>query len=203
VLLVVLTVPWQVRSKQLDIAGVEEQVAKLDSMLKEARAQTDKVQKEYNAMSEKVRPLRGAGVAVGMLHDGRCTSESALTCSDEPGCCLQISKLHHDLEEAIHTNTQLLADSSSRQVELRGKEEELAALRLEIQKVIKVCCRWWCVSWWWGVGAGVAAELTHRKLLPAWSLTAVGVAWRGVAGLLDKLVPNACVPRTCRSRTRR
>lgn len=48
------------RSKQLDIAGVEEQVAKLDNMLKEARAQTDKVQKEYNAMSEKVRacPLK-------------------------------------------------------------------------------------------------------------------------------------------------
>jgi hypothetical protein len=44
----------QVRAKQLDIAGVEEQMAKLDSMLKEARAQTDKVQKDYNTMSEKV-----------------------------------------------------------------------------------------------------------------------------------------------------
>jgi hypothetical protein len=45
----------QVRAKQLDISGVEEQMAKLDSMLKEARAQTEKVQKEYNTMSEKVR----------------------------------------------------------------------------------------------------------------------------------------------------
>lgn len=44
----------QVRAKQLDIAGVEEQMAKLDSMLKEARGQTEKVQKEYNTMSEKV-----------------------------------------------------------------------------------------------------------------------------------------------------
>lgn len=44
----------QVRAKQLDIAGVEEQMSKLDSMLKEARSQTDKVQKEYNVMSEKV-----------------------------------------------------------------------------------------------------------------------------------------------------
>jgi hypothetical protein len=49
-----------------------------------------------------------------------------------------VSKLHHDLEEAVHTNTQLLADSSSRQVELRGKEEELAALRVEMAKVVKV-----------------------------------------------------------------
>lgn len=44
----------QVRAKQLDIAGVEEQMAKLDNMLKEARAQTEKVQKDYNIMSEKV-----------------------------------------------------------------------------------------------------------------------------------------------------
>lgn len=92
----------EVRAKQLDIAGVEEQMSKLDSMLKEARSQTDKVQKEYNVMSEKV------------------------------------TKLHHDLEEAIHTNTQLLADSSARQVELRSKEDELAGLRVEILKVIKV-----------------------------------------------------------------
>jgi hypothetical protein len=52
--------------------------------------------------------------------------------------CMQVTKLHHDLEEAIHTNTQLLADSSARQVELKGKEEELAGLRVEILKVIKV-----------------------------------------------------------------
>lgn len=54
------------RSKQLDIAGVEEQMAKLDSMLKEARAQTDKVQKEYNTMSEKVRGGRGSESALGV-----------------------------------------------------------------------------------------------------------------------------------------
>eukprot|EP00882_Tetradesmus_deserticola_P031111 GHRQ01035164.1.p1 GENE.GHRQ01035164.1~~GHRQ01035164.1.p1 ORF type:complete len:612 (+),score=349.69 GHRQ01035164.1:203-1837(+) len=92
----------EVRTKQLDIAGAEEQVARLEGLLKEAKGSTDKVQKEFNALSEKV------------------------------------SKLHHDLEEAVHTNTQLLADSSSRQVELRGKEEELAGLRVEMAKVVKV-----------------------------------------------------------------
>uniref|UniRef100_A0A383VEV0 Cilia- and flagella-associated protein 58 central coiled coil domain-containing protein n=1 Tax=Tetradesmus obliquus TaxID=3088 RepID=A0A383VEV0_TETOB len=92
----------EVRTKQLDIAGAEEQVARLEGLVKEAKGATDKVQKEFNALSEKV------------------------------------SKLHHDLEEAVHTNTQLLADSSSKQVELRGKEEELAALRVEMAKVVKV-----------------------------------------------------------------
>jgi hypothetical protein len=60
---------------------------------------------------------------------------------------VQVSKLHHDLEEAIHTNTQLLADSSARQVELKSKDEELAGLRVEMLKVIKVnltCSGWDC-----------------------------------------------------------
>jgi F0F1-type ATP synthase epsilon subunit len=44
----------QVRTKQLDIAGAEEQVARLEGLLKEAKGATDKVQKEFNALSEKV-----------------------------------------------------------------------------------------------------------------------------------------------------
>jgi hypothetical protein len=63
-----------------------------------------------------------------------------------PWHALQVTKLHHDLEEAIHTNTQLLADSSACQVELKGKEDELAALRVEILKVIKVRAQGICAS---------------------------------------------------------
>lgn len=44
----------QVRTKQMDIAGAEEQVAKLEGLLKEAKTATEKVQKEYNTLSEKV-----------------------------------------------------------------------------------------------------------------------------------------------------
>lgn len=61
---------------------------------------------------------------------------------------LQVSKLHHDLEEAVHTNTQLLADSSAKQVELKGKEDELAALRVEMAKVVKVGPGWGGVLLW-------------------------------------------------------
>lgn len=69
-----------------------------------------------------------------------CTKLSLLMASSHFCCAGQVTKLHHDLEEAIHTNSQLLADSSARQVELRSKEEELAGLRVEILKVIKVIC---------------------------------------------------------------
>lgn len=38
----------------------------------------------------------------------------------------KVQKLHHDLEEQIHTNTQLLAENSQKQVELKVKEDEIA-----------------------------------------------------------------------------
>jgi FPC/CPF motif-containing protein YcgG len=50
----------QVRTKQLDIAGAEEQVARLEGLLKEAKGATDKVQKEFNTLSEKVSADHGA-----------------------------------------------------------------------------------------------------------------------------------------------
>ena len=39
---------------------------------------------------------------------------------------MKVQKLHHDLEEQIHTNTQLLAENSQKQVELKVKEDEIA-----------------------------------------------------------------------------
>ena len=41
----------------------------------------------------------------------------------------KVQKLHHDLEEQIHTNTQLLAENSQKQVELKVKEDEIAQVR--------------------------------------------------------------------------
>lgn len=69
-----------------------------------------------------------------------CMRHSSYAAVDHTGslCHAQVTKLHHGLEEAINTNTQLLADSSARQVELKAKEDELAGLRVEILKVIKV-----------------------------------------------------------------
>jgi hypothetical protein len=142
-----------VRTKQLDIAGAEEQVARLEGLVKEAKGATDKVQKEFNALSEKASEELWRYVRLGyclsllhhtVWHNAMLGLNMSMHCTQWwlTGCCCcyvcQVSKLHHDLEEAVHTNTQLLADSSSKQVELRGKEEELAALRVEMAKVVKV-----------------------------------------------------------------
>lgn len=42
----------------------------------------------------------------------------------------KVGRLHHTLEEHVHTNTQLLADNSQRQVEIKAKEDEIRALRV-------------------------------------------------------------------------
>jgi hypothetical protein len=39
-------------------------------------------------------------------------------------------RLHHSLQEHIHSNTQLLADNSQRQVEIKAKEDEIRLLRV-------------------------------------------------------------------------
>lgn len=63
---------------------------------------TDRVQKEFNLLNEKVQ------------------------------------KLHHDLEDQIHTNTQLLAENSQKVVELKQKEEEILQVKV------------WLCSWFMG-----------------------------------------------------
>lgn len=40
------------------------------------------------------------------------------------------ARLHHSLEDHVHTNTQLLADNSQRQVEIKARDDEIRALRV-------------------------------------------------------------------------
>ena len=63
------------------------------------------------------------------------------------------ARLHHSLEDHIHANTQLLADNSQRQVEIKGKEDEIRALRVRTVwcGVCRVCGGGWGVD----VGVGV------------------------------------------------
>lgn len=65
----------QVREKQLEVTAAEEQVFKLEGMLKDAKCTTDKVQKECNALSERVRdpPRMAARVCIIL-----CSSITAL-----------------------------------------------------------------------------------------------------------------------------
>ena len=92
----------EVKAKQAQVQHGEEQIARLEQMLKEQRTMTERATKDYNTMSERVQ------------------------------------KLHHDLEEQVHTNSQLLADNSQKQVEVKVKEDEIVAVKGEVQRVNKV-----------------------------------------------------------------
>ena len=93
---------FELKAKQATVNAAQEQVLRLEAQLKEQRSSTDRAQREYDALTQKVQ------------------------------------KLHNDLEEQIHHNTQLLAENSQRQVELKGKEDELSQLRAEVQRVNKI-----------------------------------------------------------------
>jgi len=69
-----------------------------------------------------------------------------------------VVKLHHDLEEQVHHNSQLMVDNGARQVEIRAREEELAVIRAEVARVNKVG------AWVGGFGccASVSACAAYR-----------------------------------------
>ncbi|KAL3144393.1 hypothetical protein ABBQ32_004147 [Trebouxia sp. C0010 RCD-2024] len=91
-----------IKTKSAAAQQSEEQVKRLEQMLRESQGATDRLQKEFNLLNEKVQ------------------------------------KLHHDLEDQIHTNTQLLAENSQKAVELKQKEEEILQVKAEAAKVAKV-----------------------------------------------------------------
>ena len=83
-----------IKTKSAAAQQSEEQVKRLEQMLRESQVATDRVQKEFNLLNEKVQ------------------------------------KLHHDLEDQIHTNTQLLAENSQKAVELKQKEEDIVVVKV-------------------------------------------------------------------------
>ncbi|KAJ7531789.1 hypothetical protein O6H91_14G058500 [Diphasiastrum complanatum] len=50
----------------------------------------------------------------------------------------KVTKLHSDLEEQIHANTQLLAENSQKQVEVKIKDDEIQSIKTEAMRVNKI-----------------------------------------------------------------
>ena len=75
------------------------------------------------------RPHRNCPcTAQGLLRESQQANERLQ--KEYSGLAEKVGRLHHSLEEHIHANTQLLADNSQRQVEIKGKEDEIRALRV-------------------------------------------------------------------------
>jgi len=50
----------------------------------------------------------------------------------------KVHKLNSDLEDQVHTNTQLIAENSQKDVEIKVKEEEINAIKNEIVRINKI-----------------------------------------------------------------
>ena len=50
----------------------------------------------------------------------------------------RVAKLQTDLEEQIHQNTELLADNGQKQLLIKSKDEEIAGVKAETAKVVKL-----------------------------------------------------------------
>ena len=60
----------------------------------------------------------------------------------------KVQKLHHDLEDQIHTNTQLLAENSQKQVELKSKEDEINQIKVRFTLEKSLDTMTWSAGWY-------------------------------------------------------
>ena len=110
----------------------------------------------------------------GLLRESQQANERLQ--KEYSGLAEKVGRLHHSLEEHIHANTQLLADNSQRQVEIKGKEDEIRALRVSRgwgwqcgrkQWLLNLLWQWLCCECMGGglgmgepaCGAGCGADL--------------------------------------------
>ncbi|GBF96803.1 flagellar associated protein [Raphidocelis subcapitata] len=125
---------------EADVAGLRQQIAdkkseaerearKRERLEKEARDLKASVEARMTEVRSKQAEVQAAEEQVERLE---ASVKEARAATD------RVTKLHHDLEEAVHANSQLLADNGARQVEIKAREEELAAVRAEVARVSKV-----------------------------------------------------------------
>mmetsp|Transcript_12291 Transcript_12291/g.30037 ORF Transcript_12291/g.30037 Transcript_12291/m.30037 type:complete len:870 (-) Transcript_12291:348-2957(-) len=138
-------------SLESDISGLREAVAekkmeaerearkkeRMEKEMKELRANLEARQGEIKSKQQQVSVTEEAVARLeGMLRDAKFASEKVQKEYNQLN--EKVQKLHHDLEEQIHTNTQLLAENSQKQVELKVKEDEIAQIKAEALRVNKL-----------------------------------------------------------------
>mmetsp|Transcript_826 Transcript_826/g.1952 ORF Transcript_826/g.1952 Transcript_826/m.1952 type:complete len:874 (+) Transcript_826:61-2682(+) len=116
----------EMRKKERMEKEMKELKATLENRAHEIKAK----QHSINQGEEQVARLEA------MLKEQRAATERAQ--KEYNGLNEKVQKLHRDLEEQIHTNTQLLAENSQKQVELKVKEDEIQQIKLEAMRVNKI-----------------------------------------------------------------
>ena len=151
-----------VRDRQLALAQNEEYVEKLKVCAGGSRSLGGGERPPHTNVHTLLHTVLPAAVAAprrelsqGMLREGQQAAERLAR--EHAALGDKAARLHHTLEDHIHANTQLLADNSQRQVEIKGKEDEIRALR--VRGVA------WCWVWVHGCGQGRRGGAGRRWLV--------------------------------------
>eukprot|EP00887_Chlorella_sp_A99_P000486 scaffold17.g486.t1 len=148
----------RMRAAEIEKAGLDEEVQGLREQVAQRKAEADKELKRKERLEKEIRDMRAVlearqsdirdkAAAVqqseehvaklqGLLRESQAANERLQ--KEYNTLTERVARLHHTLEEHIHQNTQLLAENSQRQVEIKHKEDEIRALREEAAKASKV-----------------------------------------------------------------
>ena len=154
----VMDLSERLRRAEADKLEVEGQLHTLKDTISSKRAEGEREQRKRERMEKEMLELKAtldtrtaeirakqAAVALGeencarlevMLKEQRAAADRAT--KEFNALNEKVAKLHRDLGEQIHTNTQLLAENSQKQGELRQKEEETQQVKLESFRVSKL-----------------------------------------------------------------
>ncbi|CAG9466383.1 unnamed protein product [Pedinophyceae sp. YPF-701] len=154
----VVEINEKLRRTEQDKLDLLDEVSRIRGQVAEKRAEGEKEVRRRERLEREVKDLKAAlemrqnelkarQAAVGQAEEEVMRME--VTVKESAGqydrmkreynaLSEKVQKLHHDLDEQIHQNTQLLAENSQRQVELKLKEDEIAAVRLELTKMGKL-----------------------------------------------------------------
>ncbi|KAF5837043.1 hypothetical protein DUNSADRAFT_4923 [Dunaliella salina] len=126
-----------VAEKKMEAERESRKKERMEKEMKELRVSLEARQSEIKAKQQQVA-MNEESVArlEGMMRDAKFSSEKVQKEFNQLN--EKVQKLHHDLEEQIHTNTQLLAENSQKQVELKVKEDEISQVKAEAMRVNKM-----------------------------------------------------------------
>jgi chromosome segregation ATPase len=148
----------KLRQADIDRAQLEGEVLQLKEAINIKKADAEREHRKRERLEKEVRELKGTleqksselkqkQLQIGSADEQQTKLNIMLSTAKASTEKMQkeynqlndrVTKLHADLEEQIHQNTELLADNCQKQVSLKLKDEEIESTKAEVVRVTKL-----------------------------------------------------------------